>query len=340
MTIASEITRIKNNIAGAYAALSAKGATMPATQNSANLATTVVSVPEGAGETITVTNNSSYDRITGEKVWLNKSGNNYSIINYASADIYSLIGTCKQNIAIGASGSVETLDSGIIVPHLTRDFTLGAGVSESDIDDTAMTFEFNNYASSSTLMNKYLVSPQLNLPESQLGNLLLKVRFKVIAANPGDTPTAADIDNNLITITYRDSTDYPTDGYATNYPNIIASGGSYLRMTGRFKYVSQHDMNVSYGNIVDIDKWITATLRCNNNSSPKSLFTVSDALGNTGSATYNYIAESDGNIQRVFIGVRMSNSHNVRTIIDLSQTGLYTADGITTLWTPYKETEG
>ena len=45
MTIASEITRINNNIASAYTALSNKGATMPVTQDSANLATTVESIP-------------------------------------------------------------------------------------------------------------------------------------------------------------------------------------------------------------------------------------------------------------------------------------------------------
>ena len=45
MTIASEITRINNNIAAAYTAASGKGATMPATQNSANLATTIGSLP-------------------------------------------------------------------------------------------------------------------------------------------------------------------------------------------------------------------------------------------------------------------------------------------------------
>lgn len=47
MTIASEITRINNNIAATYTALSAKGATMPATENSANLASTVATVPSG-----------------------------------------------------------------------------------------------------------------------------------------------------------------------------------------------------------------------------------------------------------------------------------------------------
>lgn len=47
MSIASEITRINNNIAATYTALSAKGATLPATENSANLASTVATVPSG-----------------------------------------------------------------------------------------------------------------------------------------------------------------------------------------------------------------------------------------------------------------------------------------------------
>ena len=49
MSIESEITRINNNIAATYTALSAKGATMPETENSANLASTVATVPSGGG---------------------------------------------------------------------------------------------------------------------------------------------------------------------------------------------------------------------------------------------------------------------------------------------------
>lgn len=48
MTIASEITRINNNIASAYTACNNKGATMPVTQNSSNLATTIGTIPTGA----------------------------------------------------------------------------------------------------------------------------------------------------------------------------------------------------------------------------------------------------------------------------------------------------
>ena len=47
MSIASEVTRINNNIAAAYTACNGKGATMPATQDSANLATCISSISGG-----------------------------------------------------------------------------------------------------------------------------------------------------------------------------------------------------------------------------------------------------------------------------------------------------
>ena len=49
MSIANEITRIKNNIASAYTAVNTKGGTLPATQNSNNLATAINSIPSGGG---------------------------------------------------------------------------------------------------------------------------------------------------------------------------------------------------------------------------------------------------------------------------------------------------
>ena len=49
MSIASEITRINNNIASAYSQCQSKGATMPLTQNSANLANTISTISGGGG---------------------------------------------------------------------------------------------------------------------------------------------------------------------------------------------------------------------------------------------------------------------------------------------------
>lgn len=59
MSIASEITRINNNIASAYTAVNSKGGTLPATQNSANLATAISSVPAGVELNTTVNYNTS-----------------------------------------------------------------------------------------------------------------------------------------------------------------------------------------------------------------------------------------------------------------------------------------
>lgn len=50
MSIASEITRISTNVSNAYSAANAKGATMPTSQNSDNLATTIASIPSGTIE--------------------------------------------------------------------------------------------------------------------------------------------------------------------------------------------------------------------------------------------------------------------------------------------------
>lgn len=51
MSIASEITRITDNVANAYTAASAKGATMPVTQNSDNLASTISTISSGGVDT-------------------------------------------------------------------------------------------------------------------------------------------------------------------------------------------------------------------------------------------------------------------------------------------------
>ena len=49
MSISSEITRIKTNIANAYTACGNKGGTLPQTQNSANLAAAISGIPSGSG---------------------------------------------------------------------------------------------------------------------------------------------------------------------------------------------------------------------------------------------------------------------------------------------------
>ena len=61
MSIASEITRIRNNTAAAYAVCGNKGATMPLSQNSANLADTIDSIPTGGSAAVEKQDVNFYD---------------------------------------------------------------------------------------------------------------------------------------------------------------------------------------------------------------------------------------------------------------------------------------
>lgn len=63
MSISSEILRIQGNVSDAYTAANAKGATMPVSQNSDNLASTIATIPTGTTPTGTksITANGIYD---------------------------------------------------------------------------------------------------------------------------------------------------------------------------------------------------------------------------------------------------------------------------------------
>ena len=65
MSIVTEINRIKQNIANAYTELQSKSATMPATQNSANLANTISTISSSAVSNLTkITANIEDEKLT------------------------------------------------------------------------------------------------------------------------------------------------------------------------------------------------------------------------------------------------------------------------------------
>lgn len=92
MTVASEINRIKTNIENAYNALSNKGAIIPSTRNSTNLAIAINTIDvNDSANIINATNYTGHALLKGEKVFITTINPNtssedggYYIINFTS----------------------------------------------------------------------------------------------------------------------------------------------------------------------------------------------------------------------------------------------------------------
>lgn len=91
------------------------------------------------GTSITATNNSSYARENGEKVWLYANNGSYTIVDALGLTSNAFTGVCKEAIAIGASGAVQATVGGNLVVRWTRDFSVAGGPS---IDDNARIVTF------------------------------------------------------------------------------------------------------------------------------------------------------------------------------------------------------
>ena len=125
MTIASEIQRIKTNIANAYTACDNKGATMPTTQNSANLANCINSIQGGGGGNIESSKTFTVDANTSTISTISPS-TGYDGMAEVTADL-SYIETHLSSI--NGSGTVP-----IIVPTGTYPITANG------------TYDITNYA--------------------------------------------------------------------------------------------------------------------------------------------------------------------------------------------------
>lgn len=108
MTVASEITRIEGNISAAYTAADAKGATMPATENSDNLATCIGSIDVSPViSSLSITPTTSSQTITAPS-----GTDGYSPIDVAavtsSIDANITAGNIKKDVSIlGVTGTYE-----------------------------------------------------------------------------------------------------------------------------------------------------------------------------------------------------------------------------------------
>lgn len=135
MTIASEITRINGNIAAAYTAANNKGATIPATQNSANLATCIGTISTG---TTPVINSLSVTPTTSAQ----------TITASGGVDGYSPVNVSAVTSSIDANITAGNIKNGVTILGVTGNYS---GITPSGTLSITQngTYDVTNYASAS-----------------------------------------------------------------------------------------------------------------------------------------------------------------------------------------------
>ena len=152
MTIASEIQRIKDNIADAYTSCQSKGATMPATQNSDNLADCIDSISGGGGSTLitkTITQNGTYnassDNADGySSVTVNVSGGSFTGVNREVVNGVYVAPTTSFTWSLPNTAT----DIGAFM--LQQSFRNSTGLTSIDI--SSLTSLNNNYSMQATFL--------------------------------------------------------------------------------------------------------------------------------------------------------------------------------------------
>lgn len=143
MSISSEIQRISGNVSDAYTAANAKGATMPVSQNSDNLASTIATIPTGTTPTGTknITSNGVYD-----------------VTDFANADVQVPTTAPAHYIELNVSSNIITGKS-------------ANNINLSNIDGISSGFDylFYNDTTLTTLPDFSNITKGVNLPYSFYG---------------------------------------------------------------------------------------------------------------------------------------------------------------------------
>ena len=293
----------------------------------------------GGSTTLTVVNNSSVDRQQNEKVWIRQIVGGWEIIDWASADVNSLTAKCDSAIAVGGTGTVSLADDGVIMTHLVRDFSLAIGVQSADVDDTLQQFTFGNYpgyGGSTYNVYRYLSSSSLNIVTANYrNNLKVKLSYKIV---PVSATSLADIRSSGLYLGQLSTVDGDWQSGIQHLP-IFKQKATNVEEGTVYSGTSSNYLTVNNGIIVDFNKWIDLDYTLSDNPIVNRL-TVSDRLGNSQSAQDSIATALGTPLQRFNIGLLERSGGSDPTfdiVVDLARTGLYTADGSTALWTPYKQ---
>lgn len=293
----------------------------------------------GGSTTLTVVNNSSVERFENEKVWIRQIVGGWEIIDWASADVNSLTAKCNEVIAVGGTGTVSLANDGVIMTHLVRDFSLAIGVQSADVDDTLQQFTFGNYpgyGGATYNVYRYISSSSLNIATATYrNNLKIKLSYKIV---PISATSLADIVSSGLHLGQLTKVDGGwQDGI--QYLPAFKQKATLVEEGTVYSGTSSDYLRINNGIIVDVNKWIDLDYTLSDNPVVNKLI-ISDRLGNSQSAQDGIATALGTPLQRFNIGLSTRSGGSDPTfdiVVDLARTGLYTADGSTALWTPYKQ---
>lgn len=148
MSITSQIIRIQTNIANAYDAAEAKGATLPTTKNSENLSNTIASITTSGGaggDSITYTNITGATIAKDNKLWINTTATTTEE-STTQISVLELLQTSNPNVALTSGYRYTLQDGAYIKAALTKNisFSSALGIDKNGILSSNYIYNIEN----------------------------------------------------------------------------------------------------------------------------------------------------------------------------------------------------
>lgn len=274
MTVRTEVTRIENNVANAYLAAASKGANLPATQNIANLASTITSIP--AEDTSNLLCN--YDVVLSEVEAYGKCEQASTPTPQSPQNIVcnnGVISIQKNNLLpagytqldyLGFSGT-QYIETGFYVTYNTRaegDFYINSGNYGRHIFGSYDTDKyFRLYLPSGSVSNKLFDAATFTPITSSMFDLDTRTHLRL-------DNTGAYIGSN--TTTYTNTPDYFAADSELTLGKINGYTGNQNYLIGRVYYFEVYESGVL------VRKFIPAM---RNSDSALGMYDILDANTNT-----------------------------------------------------------
>ena len=276
MSIADQITRIKNNIAASYAECSAKGATLPTDENSENLPNTIASISTGSeinNQDKTITANGTYTADTG----------------------YTGLGTVTVNVPIPSGGGVEIT----AYNYSNTKYNKGDWVN---INTTATELQYSGHqyqGGSSTV--GWLNAFYIDNPEK-----IFVMEKRGLYSGNGYLQDTTNEPTQIIAFDNPGGFTISEDGYVCGEFNIIYNSDTE---TAVIVSETQEDNTADYK--VDFLS-CGGRLGSGYYNGKTSLYLIDRDTGNI-SKTYNYVEATAYGLYGVYSGVKIGNDYIVQT---------------------------